>query len=306
VGRSVPLERGRRGGAVSGRARCRRAEGLRGAAGPRTARCRRAEDPRGGAVSGRARCRWAGDRHAGADCPARCCPVEAPHAARSRHPGQCRAGPRRRAAVPAGQGCLPGPRRRETAGRRRNQRGGRVQATPRPATGLAPGARASEHPTGRLAARRCALPENPWRERIPLSGWHRAVRHFPGPVAYSPARKGFGDGQAVWGRLPPERPYGSRHGHLVGPSLMLFLLGLRRPGPCAALPAERFPHAAPALAGLAGSRSLPGAGPAGSRSALCGPSGPRPLRPALPCGSPLFPAPYLLFTFSHTSQFSRK
>ena len=129
------------------------------------ARCRRAGDRRGGAVSGRARCCRAGDRSAGADCPARCCPVEAPHAARSRHPGQCRAGPRRRACDPAGQGGWQSLRRRETAGRERNQRGGRVQATPRPATGLAPGARVSEHPTGRLAARRCALPGNPWRER---------------------------------------------------------------------------------------------------------------------------------------------
>jgi hypothetical protein len=70
--------------------------------------------------------------------------------------------------VAAGQGRRPGSNRRPAAGRSRDQRGRRaVDGAP-------------AHPTGRAAARRRAHQQNPWRERILLSGWQRADRHFAG------------------------------------------------------------------------------------------------------------------------------
>ena len=120
----------------------------------------------------RARCRpWAAACRGAADSRvARCRPVWALQARWERGPTGARRLVRKRA----------GPGRPPHAGKKGGQQDWRASAGPRPAAGLAPAAGAPLRPAGHAAARRRSHPQNPWRERIPPSGWHRADRHFVG------------------------------------------------------------------------------------------------------------------------------
>jgi hypothetical protein len=121
--------------------------------------------------------RRVGPRGVGAEFPARPRPVGAlPALVLVRREGPP-AGPRLRAHVVAGRHFRPGPGRRQAADSRRSaaghsrvRPGWRAWAGPRPAAGHASAGGAPARPAGRAAARRRAHPQNPWRERIPLSG----------------------------------------------------------------------------------------------------------------------------------------
>jgi hypothetical protein len=162
----------RRWVAVRGTARClggvRYGAARPGVAAPGTARCPRAAARREAAVWKKRRCRYGTARCAPAAGPARC--RRAGLLARRRRPEEAR----RRAAMARREERPPGLRRcrsgcRPAADKSRDRRGRRALAGAHAVAGLAPAPRAPAHPTGRAPARRRAHPENPWRERIPLS-----------------------------------------------------------------------------------------------------------------------------------------
>jgi hypothetical protein len=83
---------------------------------------------------------------------------------------------------PAGQGRQRA-RLWKRAGKGPNRAAARAGPGPVPGTGW--GGRAPERPAGQVAAGRRTHPQNPWRERIPLRGWHRPVAYFPWSRTYS-------------------------------------------------------------------------------------------------------------------------
>ena len=145
--------------AVRGMARCPGAGARCGLAVWGMARCPGAAARCGAAAPAVGRCGWRGARRGGAGCPAvRCRPEGAGRRAAMAHWEGRLPGPRPCARVAVGLDRRAGPNRRPAAGKSRDRRG-------RCAVGGGPA-----HPTGRAAARRRAHPQNPWRERIPLSG----------------------------------------------------------------------------------------------------------------------------------------